>query len=61
MNETEHETPEEKERRYMTYYVDYLVKFDTVSQYARYHELTLKTAQHRLAIGQKLFERYHQS
>ena len=61
MNETEHETPEEKARRYMTYYVDYLVKFDTVSQYARYHELTLKTAQHRLAIGQKLFERYHQS
>ena len=55
------ETREQRELRFLSYYVDYLVKFDTVAQYATHHGLTQQTAKHRLAIGEKLFQRRRQN
>ena len=55
------ETTEQKELRFLSYYVDYLVKFDTVAQYATHHGLTQQTAKHRIAIGEKLFQRRRQN
>jgi hypothetical protein len=40
-------------KRFQGYYLDYLLRFDSIGSYAAAHGLTYETAKHRIDTGEK--------
>ena len=41
-------------KRFQTYYIDYLLNYDSIGSYAASHNLTYETAKHRIKTGERV-------
>tara|TARA_R110002050_G_scaffold193814_1_gene328859 strand:+ start:205 stop:429 length:225 start_codon:yes stop_codon:yes gene_type:complete len=48
------ETATPSHKRFQGYYLDYLVRFDSIGSYAASYGLTHETAKHRIKLGEQI-------
>ena len=53
-NTTNKETPTPSRDRFQCYYLDYMIRFDSIGSYAAAYGLTYGTAEHRIKLGERI-------
>ena len=46
---------QQSRQKFVDYYVDYLINYESIGSYAAHYELTYKTAKYRLQLGEQVF------
>tara|TARA_R110002073_G_scaffold32788_1_gene99043 strand:- start:406 stop:663 length:258 start_codon:yes stop_codon:yes gene_type:complete len=53
-NTINQETPTPSRDRFQCYYLDYMIRFDSIGSYAAAYGLTYGTAEHRIKLGERI-------